>query len=73
MSRTKIFMSNRLQAVRLAKDVAFSDSVKEVTVLRDGDRRVIAPADRRWDDFFESPGIDLGERDQPEAQIREAL
>jgi antitoxin VapB len=73
MSRTKLFRSNRSQAVRLAKDVAFPDSVTEVTILRDGDRRVIVPADRRWDDFFDSPGIDLGERDQPEAQTRESF
>ena len=73
MSRTKLFRSNRSQAVRLAKEVAFPDSVREVTILRDGDRRVIVPADRRWDDFFDSPGIDLGERDQPEAQARESF
>jgi antitoxin VapB len=72
MSRTKLFLSNRSQALRLAKEVAFPDSVREVTILRDGDRRVIVPADRRWDDFFDSPGIDIGERDQPEAQEREA-
>ena len=52
MSRTKLFRSNRSQAVRLAKEVAFPDSVREVTILRDGDRRLIVPADRRWDDFL---------------------
>jgi len=57
----------------LSKEVAFPDTVREVTILRDGDRRVIVPADRRWDDFFDSPGIDLGERDQPEAQSRESF
>jgi hypothetical protein len=45
--------------------------VREVTNLRDGPRRIIAPADAAWDDFFDSPGIDLGERDQPEIPIRE--
>jgi antitoxin VapB len=73
MSRTKLFLSNRSQAVRLSKEVAFPDTVREVTILRDGDRRVIVPADRRWDDFFDSPGIDVGERDQPEAQKRESF
>jgi antitoxin VapB len=73
MSRTKLFLSNRSQAVRLSKDVAFPDNVREVTILRDGDRRVIVPADRRWDDFFDAPGIDLGERAQPEPRTREAF
>jgi antitoxin VapB len=42
-------------------------------ILRQGRRRVIAPADAVWDDFFDAPGVDLGERDQPRAQDREAL
>jgi antitoxin VapB len=73
MTRTTLFQSNRSQAVRLPKDVAFPTDVREVTILRDGDRRVIVPADRLWDDFFAAPGIDLGEREQPEAQARESF
>ena len=71
MTRTTVFQSNRSQAVRLPKDVAFPEGTREVTVLRDGRRRVIAPADVSWDDFFEAPGVDLGERDQPATQSRE--
>jgi len=26
-----------------------------------------------WDDFFDAPGVDLGERSQPVAQSREPL
>ena len=59
--------------MRLPKDVAFPAGVKEVTVLRDGPRRVIVPSNAVWDDFFDAPGIDIGERDQPDAQVREAL
>ncbi len=73
MSRTTLFQSNRSQAVRLSKDVAFPQGVRSVTVLRDGKRRVIVPTDAAWDDFFEAPGIDLGERAQPELQDREAF
>ncbi len=73
MSRTKLFQSNRSQAVRLPKDVAFPDSVKEVAILRDGKRRVIVPANAIWDDFFAAPGIDLPPREQPKAQEREAF
>jgi antitoxin VapB len=73
MARTTIFRSNRSQAVRLPKDVAFPSDVREVAVLRDGARRIIVPANAQWDDFFDAPGIDLGERDQPGAQRREPL
>jgi antitoxin VapB len=44
-----------------------------VTIVKDGQRRIIAPADSSWDDFFASPGIDLGAREQPDAQVRESL
>lgn len=73
MTRTTLFQSNRSQAVRLPKDVAFPEGVREVTILKEGDRRVIVPAGRTWDDFFDAPGIDLGERDQPAAQERESF
>jgi antitoxin VapB len=71
MTRTRVFQSNRSQAVRLPKDVAFPSSVKDVTVLREGARRVIVPSDAAWDDFFDAAGIDIAERDQPLAQVRE--
>jgi antitoxin VapB len=73
MTRTTLFQTNRSQAVRLPKDVAFPDTVREVAILRDGVRRVIVPADVTWDDFFDAPGIDLGDRNQPHAQGRETL
>jgi antitoxin VapB len=73
MVRTTIFQSNRSQAVRLPKDVAFPNHVKQVAVLRDGKRRVIVPAEALWDEFFDAPGIDLGPRDQPPAQTRESF
>ncbi len=70
MTRTTVFQTNRSQAVRLPKDVAFPANVREVTILRDGARRVIVPADSVWDDFFDSSGIDIGEREQPPIQQR---
>ena len=74
MVRTKLFQSNRSQAVRLPKDVAFPDGVKEVTVLRDGKRRIIVPASAVWDDFFDAPGIELaGSRPTAGAGARRAL
>ena len=73
MTRTTLFQTNRSQAVRLPKDVAFPANVREVTILRDGIRRIIVPADAIWDDFFAAPGIDLPDRDQPAAQARESF
>ncbi len=71
MARTRLFKSNRSQAVRLPKEVAFPESVKDVTVIRDGAWRVIAPANSVWDDFFDASGIDLPPREQPRTQQRE--
>ena len=70
-TQTTVFLSNRSQAVRLPRAVAFDKGVREVTVLRDGPRRIIVPADAAWDDFFDEPGVDLGAREQPEAQQRD--
>ena len=73
MTRTTLFLSNRSQAVRLPKDVAFPEEVRSVTILREGKRRIIVPTEVLWDEFFEATGIDLGERDQPPEQAREAF
>ena len=73
MTRTILFQSNRSQAVRLSKEVAFPAGVREVRILREGLRRVIVPANAVWDDFFAASGVDLGERDQPQPQPREAF
>ena len=73
MTRTTLFQTNRSQAVRLPKDVAFPPDVREVTILRDGARRIVVPADRLWDDFFDASGIDFGDRDQPPIQPRETF
>ncbi len=71
--RSSLFKSNRSQAVRLPKTIAFSDDVKQVAVWREGNHRILAPADAMWDDFFAAPGIALPEREQPPMQERESL
>jgi antitoxin VapB len=73
MTRTTLFKSNRSQAVRLPKEVAFPDGVREVVVVREGARRMIVPAGAVWDDFFAAPGIDLPDRAQPEAENRDGF
>jgi antitoxin VapB len=71
MARTTLFLSNRSQAVRLPKDVAFPDGVREVTIVRDGRRRIVSPADAVWDDFFDAPGVERAPREQPQPRARE--
>nr|WP_321984334.1 type II toxin-antitoxin system VapB family antitoxin [uncultured Lichenicoccus sp.] len=72
-AKTTLFLSNCSQAVRLPRAVAFGDDEREVTIVRDGPRRIIAPVDAAWDDFFDAAGVDLGDRRQPEAQGRDRL
>jgi antitoxin VapB len=71
MTTTKLFRSNRSQALRLPKDVAFPVGVHDVAIFCDGARRVVVPANAVWDDFFDRPGIDIGERVEPAHQPRE--
>lgn len=71
--RTSLFLSNRSQALRLPRAVAFGEGVREVVVTQDGPRRIVAPADAAWDDFFDTPGIDLGTRQQPAAEDRDGF
>lgn len=70
---TTLFKSNQTQAMRLPRDVAFPETVREVTILREGNRRIIVPKDQSWDDFFDQPGTDFPDRDQPAMQERESF
>lgn len=77
MTRSTVFITNRTQAVRLPKAVAFPDDVRHVEVLKIGNGRLIVPQGRRWDDLFEGgPRASddfLPQRDQPPAEEREPL
>ena len=73
MTRTLLFQSNRSQAVRLPKAVAFPDSVRDVRILKEGKRRIIVPANAVWDDFFDNAGIELPDRMQPESNQRDSF
>jgi antitoxin VapB len=73
VTRTTLFQSNGTQIVRLPEDVAFPDGVRDVIILKDGARRIIAPAGQNWDDFFDAPGVDLGECTPAEPDDRERL
>jgi antitoxin VapB len=74
---TKLFLSNRSQAVRIPADLRLPDSVKEVEVRACGQERIIAPVGRSWDSFFlDGPGVSddfLAERADQEQAEREAF
>ena len=74
---TVLFKSNRTQAVRLPKDVAFPEGVREVEIIKVGNSRIISPVGQRWDSFFASgPHVSadfLAERDQGLDEEREPL
>ncbi len=73
VTRSRLFRSKRRRAVRLPKNLAFPPHVREVTIVRGVQWRVIIPAGALWDDFFDRSGIDLGERAQPGHQEREVF
>jgi antitoxin VapB len=77
MTRSTVFTSNRSQAVRLPKPVAFPEDVHQVDILKVGRSRVIVPQGKRWDDLFQSgpraSGDFMTERKQPAAEERESF
>jgi len=77
MTRSTVFTSNRSQAVRLPKAVAFPEGVHQVDILKVGQSRVIVPQGKRWDDLFlNGPRASedfVAERRQPAAEEREPL
>ncbi|KRQ97798.1 type II toxin-antitoxin system VapB family antitoxin [Bradyrhizobium valentinum] len=79
MTSSTVFTSNRSQAVRLPKTVAFPENVHHVDILKIGRSRVIVivPQGKRWDDLFQNgPRASedfMVERKQPAAEEREPL
>ena len=76
MDQGNVFKSNRCQAVRLPKSVAFPDNVRKVDVIVLGNARRLAPAGEVWTTWFDSPGVSedfMVERDRPGDQERSAL
>jgi antitoxin VapB len=76
MERVSVFKSNKSQAVRLPKRVAYPDDVTHVDIVADGRARIITPADESWDVWFEGERASedfMADREQPAAQTRETL
>ena len=74
---SKIFKRNQTQAVRLPKDVAFPEGVREVEIIKVGNSRVISPVGQRWDSYFATgPHVSedfLTEREQGDFEQRRPL
>jgi antitoxin VapB len=77
MARSTVFTSNRSQAVRLPKAVAFPPDVHQVEIIKVGHSRLITPLGKRWDELFRNgpraTADFMTERRQPAAQEREPL
>jgi antitoxin VapB len=77
MTRSTVFTSNRSQAVRLPKAVAFPPDVHQVEIVKIGQSRLISPAGQRWDELFlngpRATDDFMSERTQPVAETREPL
>ncbi len=75
MIRTKLFRSNKTQAVHLPDSVAFPVD-GEVEIVVEGDARIITPVGSAWDRWFDAArelGDDVPDRVQPPAQERAPL
>ena len=76
MVQTKVFKSNQSQAVRLPKAVALPEEIVDVEIVALGNTRLICPAGRSWDDWFEEAEATddfMKTREQPLLQKRECL
>ena len=77
MTSSTVFTSNRSQAVRLPKAVAFPEDVHQADILKIDHSRVIVPQGKRWDDLFQNgPRASedfMIERGQLPAEEREPL
>ncbi|MEX1198719.1 MAG: type II toxin-antitoxin system VapB family antitoxin [Pseudohongiellaceae bacterium] len=76
MPRASLFKSNKSQALRLPKPVAYPDTVKQVDIIVQGRVRIITPAGESWDSWFDGDGVSddfMKNRDQPAHQERESF
>ena len=68
MIQTKVFKSNKSQAVRFPKAVAFPEDVKDVEIVIVGNSRIVSPVNQSWDSWFDSAPVSddfMFDREQP--------
>lgn len=73
-AHTRVFTSNKSQAVRLPKAVQLPASVREVEIVAVSLKRIITPAGKAWDEWFDAPGVSddfMSTREQPAEVQRE--
>ena len=72
MTQSTVFKTNKTQAVRLPKALAFPDHVKKVNITQQGKGLLIEPIQSSWEEFMSSAGIgdDFERPPQPPMQIR---
>jgi antitoxin VapB len=76
MTRSTVFKTNRSQAVRLPKAVAFPEGVREVEIIISGKDRIIRPIGLTWGEFFDGPPATedfMVDRIDPPPEEREPL
>jgi antitoxin VapB len=77
MARSTVFRTNRSQAVRLPKAVAFPEGVHQVEIIKLGHSRLVTPVGQCWDEFFlngaRASKDFMSERKQPSPEEREPL
>ncbi len=76
MVQTRVFKSNKSQAVRLPKAVELPENIKDVEIVAVGTTRIITPAGSSWNEWFEHSTVSsdfMETRSQPEPQEREAF
>lgn len=75
-TQTKLFKSNKSQAVRLPKAVEMAENIHVVDIVAIGNIRIITPAGESWDVWFDGQGVSddfMESRNQPADQQREVF
>ncbi|VAW67836.1 VapB protein (antitoxin to VapC) [hydrothermal vent metagenome] len=75
-TQTRLFKSNKSQAVRLPKAVEMAENISVVDIVAIGNTRIITPAGESWDVWFDGKGVSddfMESREQPADQQREAF
>jgi antitoxin VapB len=76
VARASLFNSNKSQALRLPKPVAYPGTVKQVDIVIQGRTRIITPAGESWGSWFDGEGVSddfMERREQPEHHAREGF
>lgn len=77
METVSVFKSNKSQAIRIPKPIAFPESIKQVHLIPEGRGLLIVPEGQLWDSWFDDgDGVSqdfMEHRDQPSPQERESF